>query len=74
MLILQPMKNQLLIVISVFILTSCGGQKEDTIPPYVLSQQKMVTVTADLKLIEGAVNLSHLNKNTQGHTTHQKHI
>ena len=58
------MKNSLLIVSIIIFLASCSSKKKEHIPDFVIPLQKMISVTTDLKLIEGAINLNHYNRNT----------
>ena len=61
MLILQAMKNLLLIVISLVSFISCGRQETNGIPPNIIQPTEMVKINMDIKLIEAAINLNHYN-------------
>ena len=61
------MKNRLLIFLIV-LSASCGNKKKESLPDYVISKQKMIELTVDLKLIESSINLNHYNKITDKKT------
>ena len=50
------------------IVIGCGSKKTETTPAYVVDKQKLINVTVDLKIIEGAINLNHYNRVTDKET------